>query len=519
MVQFPRWQMIAVLLVVLAGLIFSAPNMLDEQTAEGLPGWLPSEQINLGLDLQGGAYLSMEVDLESVLEEQREDLVDSIRLELRQSRVGYTGLGVDGEDVVFTLRDPTQRDEVREDIVRLVPTMLVTTTDEGGFRIENNVQTLRDLKNSVMEQTLAVLGDRINELGTREPSLQRQGEDRILIQLPGEQDTERAKAIIGKTAKLTFRFVEEEIVPGVDRIPAGAEVLEGDDPTGNVVPYVVRKRIMVSGANLVDAQATFQDNQPVVSFRFDSLGAKKFGEATRDNVGRLFAIVLDDRVISAPVIREAILGGTGIISGTFTVEEVQDLSLLLRAGALPAPLTFLEERTVGPGLGADSIAAGKIASILGLVFVIVFMSVAYGLFGLLAACALLANLVLIMGALSVLQATLTLPGIAGIVLTIGMAVDANVLIFERIREETRNGRGPVTAIDAGYRRALTTIIDSNLTTLIAAILLFSFGSGPIKGFAVTLAIGLVTSMFTAIMLTRLMVVTWLRQRRPQALPI
>ncbi|MCG8355414.1 MAG: protein translocase subunit SecD, partial [Kiloniellales bacterium] len=310
MVQFPRWQMIAVLLVVLAGLIFSAPNMLDEQTAEGLPGWLPSEQINLGLDLQGGAYLSMEVDLESVLEEQREDLVDSIRLELRQSRVGYTGLGVDGEDVVFTLRDPTQRDEVREDIVRLVPTMLVTTTDEGGFRIENNVQTLRDLKNSVMEQTLAVLGDRINELGTREPSLQRQGEDRILIQLPGEQDTERAKAIIGKTAKLTFRFVEEEIVPGVDRIPAGAEVLEGDDPTGNVVPYVVRKRIMVSGANLVDAQATFQDNQPVVSFRFDSLGAKKFGEATRDNVGRLFAIVLDDRVISAPVIREAILGGT-----------------------------------------------------------------------------------------------------------------------------------------------------------------------------------------------------------------
>ncbi|MCG8358721.1 MAG: protein translocase subunit SecD, partial [Kiloniellales bacterium] len=256
-----------------------------------------------------------------------------------------------------------------------------------------------------------------------------------------------------------------------------------------------------------------------VSFRFDSLGAKKFGEATRDNVGRLFAIVLDDRVISAPVIREAILGGTGIISGTFTVEEVQDLSLLLRAGALPAPLTFLEERTVGPGLGADSIAAGKIASILGLVFVIVFMSAAYGLFGLLAACALLANLVLIMGALSVLQATLTLPGIAGIVLTIGMAVDANVLIFERIREETRNGRGPVTAIDAGYRRALTTIIDSNLTTLIAAILLFSFGSGPIKGFAVTLAIGLVTSMFTAIMLTRLMVVTWLRQRRPQALPI
>jgi preprotein translocase subunit SecD len=282
---------------------------------------------------------------------------------------------------------------------------------------------------------------------------------------------------------------------------------------------VIHKRIMVDGADLIDAQPTFQDGLPVVSFSFNTTGAKRFADATQQNVGKLFAIVLDNEVISAPVIRSPILGGNGIISGDFQLEEVQELALLLRAGALPAPLNVLEERTVGPGLGADSIRAGEIASVLGLVFVVIFMAGTYGLFGGMACLALGVNLILIAAALSVLQATLTLPGIAGIVLTIGMAVDANVLIFERIREETRSGRGPVTAIDAGYRRALTTIVDSNLTTLIAALLLFQFGTGPIKGFAVTLSIGLVTSMFTAIMFTRLMMVTWLRRKRPQALPV
>jgi protein-export membrane protein SecD len=291
------------------------------------------------------------------------------------------------------------------------------------------------------------------------------------------------------------------------------------DPTGTPRRYVVKKRIMVSGDTLTDAAATFQDGQPVVSFSFDSVGAKRFGDATKENVGRPFAIVLDNTVISAPVIREPILGGRGVISGQFTVQEVQDLALLLRAGALPAPLTILEERTIGPGLGADSIEAGKIASILGFVFVVIFMAAVYGLLGAMADVALVVNLVLILAVLSGLQATLTLPGIAGIVLTLGMAVDANVLIFERVREEVAGGRGPVTAIDAGYRRAMSTIVDSNLTTLIAALLLFQFGTGPIKGFAITLAIGLVTSMFTAIMLTRLMVVVWLRRWRPQQLAI
>jgi preprotein translocase subunit SecD len=290
-------------------------------------------------------------------------------------------------------------------------------------------------------------------------------------------------------------------------------------PDGRPRMYMLKKRVMISGDTLVDSQATFQDNQPVVSFRFDTLGAKRFGKATTENVGKLFAIVLDGKVISAPVIREPILGGSGVISGRFSVQGAQDLSLLLRAGALPAPLTIIEERSVGPGLGADSIAAGKIASMVGMTLVIAFMIIAYGRFGLMADIALIANIILIAAALSLLQATLTLPGIAGIVLTIGMAVDANVLVFERIREEMRAGRTPISSIDAGYSRAITTIIDANVTTLIAAVLLYQFGSGPVRGFAVTLAIGIITSLFTAIMLTRLMVATWLKKSRPDTLPI
>jgi preprotein translocase subunit SecD len=305
------------------------------------------------------------------------------------------------------------------------------------------------------------------------------------------------------------------------RIPPGSWLLPSDDKEQQGRMYLIRKRVMVSGDTLVDSQPSYDSrtNEPVVNFRFDSVGAKRFGATTSKNVGKLFAIVLDRKVISAPVIREPILGGSGQISGSFSIQGAQDLSLLLRAGALPAPLKILEERSVGPGLGADSIAAGKIASIIGVIAVIVFMGVSYGLFGFMADAALLINIALILGALSFLQATLTLPGIAGIVLTIGMAVDANVLVFERIREEIRAGRSPISAVDAGYSRAFTTIIDANLTTLIAALLLYAFGSGPVRGFAVTLSIGIVTSMFTAIMLTRLFVVTWLRRTKPASLPL
>ncbi|MCZ6763555.1 MAG: protein translocase subunit SecD, partial [Alphaproteobacteria bacterium] len=355
---------------------------------------------------------------------------------------------------------------------------------------------------------------RVDETGTSEPLIQRQGDDRILVQLPGLDDPERIKRLLGTTAKLNFHMVDPRVGPE-DSVPPGSMRLvmqEGGE-------IVVQREVVVSGDRLVDSQPSFQDGRPVVSFRFDAAGGKAFGKVTADNVGQLLAIVLDDVVVSAPRIQGPIPGGNGIITGQFSVQEASDLALVLRAGALPAPLSILEERSVGPGLGADSIAAGKIASVIGLIGVVIFMVVAYGLFGLMADVALFINLLIILAVLSVLQATLTLPGIAGIVLTIGMAVDANVLIFERIREEVDNGRTPISAIDAGYRRALTTIIDSNLTTLIAAILLFQFGSGPIKGFAVTLSIGIVSSMFTAIMVTRLMVVGWLWQRRPSSLPI
>ncbi|MEE8535754.1 MAG: protein translocase subunit SecD, partial [Kiloniellales bacterium] len=445
-----------------------------------------------------------------------------IRIGLRRARLVYTNLGIEGGAAVFRLGDPDKIEQARGIVRQIAADVAIDVSTAGEFKVAFTEVALTARRANVIEQSIEVVRRRIDETGTREPSIQRQGDARILIQLPGVRDPERIKALLGKTAKMTFRFVNETAIPASGRAPPGSEILESDelDPYGNPRRYVVKRRVMVSGENLTNAASTTgQDGRPVVSFTFDTLGAKRFADATRANVGRVFAIILDGKVISAPVIREPILGGSGQISGNFTFQETQDLALLLRAGALPAPLTILEERTVGPGLGADSIQAGKVASLLGLIFVVVFMAVAYGLFGVMADVALLVNLILIAAVLSVLQATLTLPGIAGIVLTIGMAVDANVLVFERIREESHAGRSPITAIDAGYRRAMTTIIDSNLTTLIAALLLYQFGSGPVKGFAVTLAIGLVSSMFTSIMLTRLLVVIWLRRRRPQALGI
>jgi len=398
--------------------------------------------------------------------------------------------------------------------------------DGNKIIMEMTERAIRDRKTSAVQQSIEIVRRRVDETGTREPTIQRQGDDRILVQLPGIDDPERIKRLLGKTAKMSFHLVDqrnsvEAAMAG--RIPPGSRLMPSDEASANGQPqmYLIKKRVMVSGDTLVDSQPSYDSrtNEPVVTFRFDSAGAKRFGRATSKNVGKLFAIILDGKVISAPVIREPILGGSGQISGSFTVQTAQDLALLLRAGALPAPLTILEERSVGPGLGADSIAAGKVASIIGIIAVVIFMGAAYGLFGVMADVALMMNMFLILAALSFLQATLTLPGIAGIVLTIGMAVDANVLVFERIREEVRAGRTPISAVDAGYSRAFTTIIDANLTTLIAAVLLYVFGSGPVRGFAVTLSIGIVTSMFTAIMLTRLLVVTWLRRKRPEKLPL
>jgi preprotein translocase subunit SecD len=523
MVYFSKFKVILVLAVVLIGIALSVPNFLPEKTVKDLPSWLPHKQVSLGLDLQGGSHFLLEVGVDSVITERLDSLADTIREALLAEKIRYTGLGVKGQTVQLTVRDLDKQSRAME-IIRKSDNDLVVTGQDGFISVAYSEKAMRDLKSSVVQQSLQVLLTRVDETGTREPTIQRQGEDRILVQLPGINDPEQAKRIFSKTAKMTFHLFHPDAAsfrPG-DRVPANAILLPSSEKRNGkpVRMYLLRKRVAVSGESLVNAQPTTNRNgQVVVSFRFDSHGAKRFGDITAANVGKPFAIVLDKEVISAPVIREPILGGNGQISGNFTFAEAQELSLLLRAGALPAPLTFLEERSVGPGLGADSIAAGKIASVIGLVLVIVFMVVVYGLFGIFADVALIVNVFLILGALSVLQATLTLPGIAGIVLTIGMAVDANVLVFERIREEVRGGRTPISAIDAGYNRALTTIVDSNLTTFIAALLLFLLGSGPVRGFAVTLSIGIITSMFTAIMLTRLMVVAWLRRARPAAVPI
>ena len=540
MLYFAPWKIVLVAVLCVLGVAFTLPNFVSEKTAEGLPDWLPHKQVNMGLDLQGGSHLLLEVEAAVVVQERLAALVDSVRPALRGKRIGYRNLGQQDGSVTVTIRKPGQMELALTEIRKLaVPVqanaiagiaggqdIVVEVVNDNQITITLTEEAIRERRRSAIEQSIEIVRRRIDELGTREPTIQRQGDERILVQVPGLQDPERLKNILGKTAKMVFRLVDVTTSPmeilGGARPPPGAALLESGARTADGGPadmYVVRKRVMVSGDTLVDSAATFQDNMPVVSFRFDSVGAKRFGDATAKNVGRPFAIVLDRRVISAPVIREPILGGTGIISGNFTVQEVQDLALLLRAGALPAPLKILEERTVGPALGADSVAAGKIACIIAFVAVMVFMVLSYGIFGLAADLALLINLFLIMGALSVLQATLTLPGIAGIVLTIGMAVDANVLVFERIREEVRTGKTPFAAMEAGYQRAVGTIFDANITTLIAAVILFAMGSGPIKGFSITLGIGIVTSVFTAVVVTRMMLVFWLRRTRPVALPI
>ena len=521
MIHFAKWKVILVLAICALGLVYASPNFLTSGQAGSLPGWLPNKQISLGLDLQGGSHLLLEVEVEVVVRERLEALVDSVRSALRKERIRYRGLGVEGNAVAVSITNDA--DKALGLVKGLDPDTTATLADGGRITLALTEKAARDRRTSAVEQSIEIVRRRIDETGVREPTIQRQGEDRILVQLPGIDDPERIKKLLGKTAKMTFQLVDEktplpEALAG--RIPPGSVLMPNSDRSDSSM-ILVRKRIMVSGENLIDSQPSVdqRSNEPVVTFRFDTLGAKRFGDVTRTNVNRRFAIILDGTVISAPVIREPILGGSGQISGNFTFQTAQDLALLLRAGALPAPLTIIEERSVGPGLGADSIAAGKVASVIGMVLVVIFMVVVYGLFGAMADVALMVNMFLIAAALSVLQATLTLPGIAGIVLTIGMAVDANVLVFERIREEVRVGRTPISAIDAGYSRAITTIVDANITTLIAALLLYMFGSGPIRGFAVTLSIGIMASFFTAVWLTRLMVSAWLRRVRPQALPI
>ncbi|MDX2104528.1 MAG: protein translocase subunit SecD [Alphaproteobacteria bacterium] len=526
MIQFPRWKMWLVLVTCLATMVFALPNAIPQRVLDQLPSWLPKHQVNLGLDLQGGAHLLLQVDTDAVVREVMQGLQDSARQELRRANIAVAAVSTDSL-TRFTVRlgPGADRDAARRTLVGLDSGLDVTLTPDGSAVVTKTEQALRERRIAAVQQSIEIIRRRVDETGTKEPTIVQQGVNRILIQLPGVRDPERIKALIGTTAKLTFRLVDQDISAEEarrTRVPATSDLLPGDRPdpvTGQLPYYVVRKRIMVSGDNLVDAQPSFQDGMPVVSFRFDSVGARRFGDVTLENVGRPFAIVLDDKVISAPVIREAITGGRGIISGSFTAQSASDLALLLRAGALPAPLTILEERSVGPSLGADSIQAGALACILGFMLIGVMMVAFYGLFGLFANVALILNLVITLAFMSAIGATLTLPGLAGMTLGLAMSVDANVLIYERMREEGRLGRGVVSAIDAGFGRAFLTILDSNLTTLIAAVLLYLFGTGPVRGFAVTLGIGIVASLFTAIMVTRLMVVLWLRASRRNELPV
>jgi preprotein translocase subunit SecD len=533
MLYFTRWKAAAIVLTAVFICLFAVPNFLPEKMVQSWPKWA-QRHVVLGLDLQGGSHILLEVDTKAVRKDMLQSLLDDMRRVLREARIGYTGLVVRGNSAEVRIREGSNADLALEKLRTLSQPLggllsatgqrnIDVTSEQGGLiRLTYTDPAIVERVRQSVDQSIQIIERRVNELGTVEPLIEREGTDRILVQVPGLQDPTRLKQLLGKTAKLDFRMVDtggsvQQALQG--QIPPDDDLLYSSSQPKT--PYLIEKRVLVSGADLTDAQPGFDQrtSEPIVSFRFNTSGARRFAQVTQENVGKPFAIVLDNEVISAPVIREPILGGSGQISGSFTVQSANDLAILLRAGALPAPLTIIEERTVGPGLGADSIAKGKISSYVGATMVIVFMLATYGLFGLFANIAVAINVAMIFGVLSMLEATLTLPGIAGIVLTVGIAVDSNVLIYERIREEVRGGRTPINAIDAGFSRALATILDSNITTFIAAAVLFYIGTGPVRGFAVTLGIGILTTVFTAFTLTRLIVATWVRWRRPQRVPI
>ena len=532
MLYFTRWKALAIILTALVVCLFAVPNFFPPERVKTWPAWA-QRHIVLGLDLQGGSYLLLEVDSNYVKKEKLDQVRDEVRRVLRDAKLGYTGLSARADAVEVRVKDtdlqaalPKLR-ELSQPLGGLLGSSgqrNLEVSDAGGGLIRLTVPqaAITDRIRQTIEQSIQIVERRINQLGTVEPLIQRQGTDRILVQVPGLQDPTELKRILGQTAKMEFRMVDSSVSPDqaqLGRVPADSEVLMSEQSPK--VPYVIKRQILVSGGDLTDAQPGFDQrtNEPIVSFKFNSSGSRKFAQATSENVGQPFAIILDNKVISAPVIREPITGGSGQISGSFTVQQANELALLLRAGALPAPLTVIEERTVGPGLGQDSIEKGKLAAYIGSIMVIVFMLLTYRLFGVFANIAVAINVAMIFGILSLLNATLTLPGIAGVVLTVGIAVDSNVLIYERIREELRGGRNAISAIDAGFRRALSTILDSNITTFIAAAVLFYIGTGPVRGFAVTLGIGIITTVFTAFTLTSLIVAGWVRWKRPKTVPI
>jgi preprotein translocase subunit SecD len=529
MLDFPRWKIFAIWLPIILGILFAIPSMLPPDVRQQWPSWLPQSTINLGLDLAGGSHLLLEADLADAAKQRLQTMEDAVTTELRRDpRIGIGDISTTGGRVSFMVRDPAQVDSAVERLRAMTqPVGLTGTRDWEVNVLDSNrivvipteagsARALRD----AMTVARDVVRRRIDPQGTKEVTVVNQGSQRILVQVPGVEDPEALKQLIGQTARLEFKLLDLSADPAqvaAGRAPPGSQVLPMADQTGAIA---VQRRVIVSGDQLTDAKQSFdQDGQPVVSISFNTRGARSFGRVTQEHVGKPFAIILDEQVLSAPVINEPILGGQAMISGNFTIETANQLAISLASGKLPVKLNVVEERTVGPELGQDSIEKGVIASIAATIAVILFMLVTYGRFGVYATMALIINAFLVLGVMALFNATLTLPGIAGFVLTVGAAVDANVLINERIREEQRRGRKTLDSIETGYREASTAIFDANITNTIAAVLMFYFGSGPIRGFAVVLMIGIVTSVYTAVNFTRMMVALWVRRRRPKALHI
>ena len=505
MKNYPLWKSSFIILVIIIGIIFSIPSILYK---EDTGNWFFNNKINLGLDLQGGSYLLLEVKSDVLFLEELDNISDSIRIISRDFQKNIMNIESSEDQIKFVFANSENLNEIKSQFLKNYRNVDFLINDRI-IKIIINENFKKSIQESALKQSLEIVRKRIDESGTKEPLIQRSGKKRILLQLPGVKDPERIKDLLGTTAKLTFHMVDDQDNSSLKAniAPFGKFIV--NDYYDSNIKYLVDKKAKVGGENLIDANASFDSQHGhAVSFRFDTTGAQKFGKATSENVGKRFAVILDGVVITAPVINTAITGGSGIITGSFSSQEAADLAVLLRAGALPAPLEIVEERSVGPGLGADSIAAGKIAAVIGMTGVCIFMFLAYGRFGILANISLIANLFIILALLGTIGATLTLPGIAGIVLTIGMAVDANVLIFERIKEEYNRNDKTLVAIKNGFDRALSTILDANITTLIAALLLFVFGSGPIKGFSITLSLGIISSMFSAIMFTNLLIYLW-----------
>ena len=524
--DFPKWKEALIACVCAFGILFSLPNILPQSFLSKLPSWMPNQRVYLGLDLQGGVHLLLEVDLESVENDYLNQILDLARSTLRKETISYAPnfpktIAKDQTSVEFDLKDTSKVGKAKTALSSIDSDVKVEISGVH-VRMFPTSEALAKRKSEAVDRSIEIVRKRVDETGTREPIIQRQGDNRILLQIPGLHDPSHVKELLGRTAKMTFRLVDEDAPEIMDRkkgiAPVGSMYVKSSE-SGKYI--AVKKQVLVSGETLVDARLEYDEySRPQVSFKFNKIGAKRFGEATRDNVNKRFAIVLDDQVISAPVIREPIMGGSGRISSDhFSAEEANDLALLLRAGALPAPLNVVEERTVGPDLGEDSIRSGIFATVLSGLFVLVFMFLWYSSFGMIANIAVVVNLILLVAGMSCLQATLTLPGIAGIALTIGMAIDANVLINERIKESLRKGAKMMKAIEDGYNLALSSIFDSNMNTIIGMTCLYQFGTGQVKGFAITTMLGTIISFFTSTTLTRYIVANLLRLKYKISIPM